>query len=230
MDTTRKQLHLPTKMRKEIELLAVQDEFSRANDLYIKLLQMGLIKYKKSKEEKGMSDNKLTIKELLDLILENEDEIMEALEKVYEAAVTSQSKQFKTIHTAILHENGKISFGQETQDQTDGDVWNNKAIYLGYLEDFVPWDNDDEFGNWIKQALTDEERGQYENWLTENDGENEDIYGSGFNALKEWNQKVHDRVAGESLAVYISDWRNEWATQKYDALVEEYTKYAHAHL
>lgn len=51
MNTARKQLYLPEKLKEEIELTVIKDKFPRANDLYIKLLWLGLTEYKKSKEE-----------------------------------------------------------------------------------------------------------------------------------------------------------------------------------
>lgn len=45
----RKQLHLPAALHKEIELLAVTDDYPRANDLYVELIKLGLASYKNKK-------------------------------------------------------------------------------------------------------------------------------------------------------------------------------------
>lgn len=63
LDTERKQLHLPVKLKEEIEILAIQDKtISRANDLYVKLLQMGLRNYKLKEEKKMIIKTKEDVK------------------------------------------------------------------------------------------------------------------------------------------------------------------------
>lgn len=70
----RKQLHLPYELKKEIELLAVQHDYPRANDLYIELLELGLSKYKEMKSMNTFFDGQPITTETLMVLIETHNE------------------------------------------------------------------------------------------------------------------------------------------------------------
>ncbi|MFT9488360.1 MAG: hypothetical protein ACH0QD_13515 [Tepidibacillus sp.] len=149
------------------------------------------------------------------LIEENEEKIIEALEKIYEESTMISTGQFRYYNCAILHEDGEITFSYEQQSETHGAVWNGNAIYLGRIKEYIPWEDDYE-SDWIIPSLTDKELEEYEKWLEEE----EEIMA--FITLEEWNEDVYQRVVCDCIDAQIVAHAHEWAQEQYDRLYEEY--------
>jgi len=161
---------------------------------------------------------KLKPEQWKNLVENKEEEIREALEKIFRNAITDSIGAFKVSHTAILDDDGEIRFQHDTGNTTDGHVWNGKAIYLGFIQDFTPWEDDDEW-KWIKNSLTEEEKEKFIQFCNEKYGEEE--YNRDFRSLEEFDEKIYNRIVKDCIIDYIDIEMENWIDKKYYLLLQE---------
>lgn len=156
----------------------------------------------------------------IQLINKKEENIKVALLECYKKACGKKTGSFKCDNSAILYNDGDINFSYTTKNTESGAVWRGEAIYLGTIEEFVPWEYDDEYENWIKFSLNEEERNNFINFI------NETFYDlknyKSFDMLKEWDEEVYNRITDEAIEIAIEENGHNWVDMKFDELLKEY--------
>lgn len=149
------------------------------------------------------------------LLEEHEEGIIEKLEQAYEEACIVKGKTFKLNIAVVLDSEGELSIHHLTQGSTPMDVWNGESIYVGIIEEFIPWENNDE-REWIEPDLTEKEKENFQSWLDENWME-----GYCFSSLENWNSTVYERVVKNSIDAQFVAHASDWAREQFDRVVVE---------
>lgn len=142
------------------------------------------------------------------LLADNEDAIIEALEKAYSDACGSKSHSGFGYYV-IIDEDGEIRISTLSQNSTPGDVWKGTAMSVGGMEWFSPfeWESESEI---IENSLSPEEAKEFTSYCG-----TEDIDSPNLRDLDSWNSDVALRVQNDYIEEYAALNARDWAESRF---------------
>jgi len=155
----------------------------------------------------------MTNRDWLDLMEKKEDEIIEALEKIYLQAAHNHDEYFdrfkrKVTNSLTLDADGVIRITEIiVPNSIDYCVSNNISIYVARITDFSLWQNEDE-GEWIRNELGDG-YADFERYLEKNCGH------LSLNELEKYNSKAYQNILDDMTWRTENVDASEWAHERY---------------
>jgi len=160
----------------------------------------------------------------LEILEQNEDQVREKLAEIYIKACSASLGQFRLTHSVILDSDSTVRTQTDTENTTDGAVWHGNAVYIGTIEDFIPWEDDYEWENWIEPSLTENEIKSIKEFAKIDECADAN-YNISFSTLEEFDKDLYSRVVDECIKCQIDNEMQDWIDSEVEMWKENQKMY-----
>jgi len=158
-----------------------------------------------------------------EILKNNEEAIIDALQKIYRDACGGQGNSGFS-ECVDIYPSGKISTYTIGDNSTDGDVWSGEAYEIARCKWFDPIDNIDDMLDFLRNENSLE---TFSVWLVKEEHIEPDEACDESELLRhawrveDWNSELWKQYVSEAIDYLVSERAIDWANEKFDMALME---------